>query len=125
MSNKQDTDNNCFGSYTNRRKNFYDSNLEQSNFNVLRDSEDFTKLDQLENRFVIDSRDTGISMFASSSNSSSDSGSVSSGGSGSKKQGGGRKQSGSDKSGFVNCLSCGLPCSKLDTECKYKVFAKS
>jgi len=60
------------------------------------------------------------SIFASSSdNNSSEGSSPNKGGSNSKKQGGSRKQSGSDNNSFINCLSCGLPCSKLDTECKY------
>ena len=63
----------------------------------------------------------GLSIFASSSDSSSSEGNSSSsskGGSDGKKQGGTKKQSGSDNNSFINCLSCGLPCSKLDTECK-------
>lgn len=84
---------------------------------------DFTKLNDSNgnivfNDLLLDNTSTGMSLFASSSSNNSSGGNMSKGGSGGQKQGGGRKQSGSDKSGFVNCLSCGLPCSKLDTECK-------
>ena len=72
-------------------------------------------------------RNFNISLALNDGNSSSDNsegGGLSKGGSGGKRHGGGRKQSGSDKNGFINCLSCGLPCSKLDTECKWCLCLK-
>ena len=61
-----------------------------------------------------------ISLLGSNDNDNSSDGNTSAkGGSSSKKHGGSRKQSGSDNNSFINCLSCGLPCSKLDTECKF------
>ena len=115
---KPDVNNRTLVNNIKKIKNENDLTSKQSTCDFLYDSEDFTKLDLNENDLLTDNKDTGMSLFASCSSGSSNSGSATTGGSGSKKQGSGRKQSGSDKSGFVNCLSCGLPCSKLDTECK-------
>ena len=107
-------------------------NASEQNTELSRESKgfdkSFTKLKPSDFAAAMDDplmSDFDFTLFSSNdgNNDSANGGSVSKGGSNDQKTGNGRKSSGSDTGSFINCLSCGLPCSKLDTECEFVVFS--